>query len=569
MNEDRYMEGIDKSSNFIQTLDTVNKNMNEMENKLGKVTGEFNALQDEMKRVILDTKNNGLILNAKQSIMMLQNEYDSKYKYRDNIRRRVNGLIQSVDINSVKKTTIETIGEESIINNPDYWLSPALLALCSWYSDNKEIAYNSLQEALSRDAEMTSLLFCFIHLRAGRVNTAIKWLNKYLGMQSPSSIDKKIVIVMDAMANGVFPNEMQDICLSKFNEWLLSLNGFGNIRDKIVNRWEDYFNKVIVNSNANGFNYIDKYVKDKNLLLSFYNRINSNNLSNNRVNDILKKQVDKNTTSTKKIDKLLNMLIFDYDNEEQEIKNNIYKNKCIIDCNGDTEKANAMYLANISMIDRYNDFYSHLTNLVIDENDPNINYNTIKLSISLLKDFIVAGYRRTVKFDEIKKIKTINIKMGNFNVTTYNGSNQNELVNELMKFLDKEFYNDIHNVKLINYFNIIVTVAGLISIFLCLKYFIVVLIIILCIGTYNAITIFGNYKKRKVEIDKIDTIKNAQKKLLLNVITEIVDYWFDINSKEEEYNNLINCFSTLNPNDYFIKSIDDNHRNIIKGDFNE
>ena len=253
MNEERYKS---ETENLSEVIDTVNKNMFEMEDKLGRVSDEFNVLQDEMKKVIMDTKNNGLVLNAKQTIMMLQNEYDSKYKYRDNIRRRVNGLIQSVDINAVKKTTIETIGEESIINNPDYWLSPALLALCSWYSDNKEIAYRSLQEALNRDAEMTSLLFCFVHLRAGRVNTSIKWLNKYLSMQSPRSIDKKIIIIIDAVANGVFTREMQDICLSRFNEWNLSLNGFGEIRENQVSKWREYFNRILIKSN----NKIEAYI---------------------------------------------------------------------------------------------------------------------------------------------------------------------------------------------------------------------------------------------------------------------------------------------------------------------
>lgn len=566
MDEERYLS---ESEKLTDVIDTVNKNMFEMEDKLGRVSNEFNMLQDEMKKVIMDTKNNGLVLNAKQTIMMLQNEYDSKYKYRDNIRRRVNGLIQSVDINAVKKTTIETIGEESIINNPDYWLSPALLALCSWYADNKEIATRSLQEALNRDAEMTSLLFCFIHLRAGRIKSSIKWLNKYLGMQSPKSIDKKIILVLDAMTNGVFPKEMQDICLSRFNEWLLSLNAFSEIKEIQINKWTDYFNRNLTSSSEINFNYINEFVADNDKLSLIYERINSKNLTNNKVIDILNKSEDKNVTSAKKIDKLLNLLIFEHDNEEQEIKNEIYKNKCIIQCNGDLEKANTMYSDNMSLIDRYNDFYSHLTNFIILEDDENISYGTRKFAISLIKEYIVLGYQNAVNFDKINDIKSININIDDFSCNTYNGQNEREIIKELDSFLDNKYYDEIHSVKIINLFNAISIIVGIFGLFLFYKYLIIVLIIFLGIGLYNVVSIYNNYKKRKERINNVNNIKKEYKVVLLNVICEIVDYWFDIKDKEEDYNKMINYFESLRPEDYFIRSIDDNRRNIIKGDINE
>ena len=563
MDEERYLNDSEK---LTDAIDTVNKNMYEMEDRLGMVSEQFNMLQDEMKKVIMDTKNNGLVLNAEQTILMLQNKYDSKYKYRDNIRRRVNGLIQSVDINAIKKTTIETIGEESIINNPDYWLSPALLALCSWYADNKEIATKSLQEALNRDAEMTSLLFCFIHLRAGRINTSIKWLNKYLGMQSPKSIDKKIIIILDAVANGIFTREMQDICLNRFNEWNLSLNGFGEIKENQIGKWEVYFNKILIKSNDRSFNYINDYVLEKDKLFSFYDKVNSKHLSDNKIIDILNRQNDKEESKNNKIDKLINMLIFDYDNEEQEIKNEIYRNKCIIDCNGDIEKANAKYLNDISMIGRYNDFHTHLTNLIISEEESGISYNAVKFAISLVKDYIVLGYKNAVKFEEIKNIKSLNININDFNCSTYNGSNEKELVLELMNFLDKKYYNEVHSVKLFNAFNILTVITGIVGIFLCYKYWILVLIIILFIGMFNAVSVYKNYKKRQEIIKDVDKIKFDYKVVLLNIICEIVDYYFNINEKEEKYIKLIKYFEMLNPSDYFIRSIDDNRRNIIRGD---
>ena len=167
----------------LEYLETVNSNMSTMQGRLEQVSTEFSTLQDEMKKNLLDSKKNTIILNARQTLMMLQNEYDKKYSHRDYIRRKVVGILQAGDLNTVRKETMETIGEEALINNPDYWLAPALYSLCAWYNNQKELANRALTEALHRNAEMTSLLLCFIHLRSGRTNTATKWLNKYLDMQ--------------------------------------------------------------------------------------------------------------------------------------------------------------------------------------------------------------------------------------------------------------------------------------------------------------------------------------------------------------------------------------------------
>ena len=80
--------------------------------------------------------------------MISQMEFDKRYQYRDNVRNKILGIIQSLDINVIKKSTIENLRDDSLINNHNYWLSSSLVSLCSWYTNNKEMAYIALESAI-------------------------------------------------------------------------------------------------------------------------------------------------------------------------------------------------------------------------------------------------------------------------------------------------------------------------------------------------------------------------------------------------------------------------------------
>lgn len=60
----------------LEYLENVNSNMSAMQGRLEQVSTEFSTLQDEMKKNLLDSKKNTIILNARQTLMMLQNKID-------------------------------------------------------------------------------------------------------------------------------------------------------------------------------------------------------------------------------------------------------------------------------------------------------------------------------------------------------------------------------------------------------------------------------------------------------------------------------------------------------------
>ncbi len=555
----------EKNEEGIEYINLVNSNVNAME----KVSSDVSVLQDEMKKSLLDNKKNTVLLNARQSLMMLQNEYDKKYSHRDYIRRKVLGILQAGDMNTVKSSTMETIGEEALINNPDYWLAPALLALSAWYNNDKEKAQRGITEAIHRNAEMTSLLLCFIHLRANRINTATKWLNKYLDMQVPREIDSKISLIIDALTSGIFPYKMQTLVVQKIDHWLEDLNNYNEYKDiyqKQLDFWNNYIKDVKVNIEDNRYTYFEEYVKDGKAKLSFISNLNNIESINDKFEEILNKNAVIEDNYIEKIDKIITRLIFSHDDNEEELRREMFKNQCLIDTYGDDTKATEIFQKKGEFVRNYNDLYSHLTRIAI--NDETVYNDSKKFAMSLLGFFITTAYQDILKYDNIVNEEKKEIVFDSMTLETLDGSNEKELLDIVYK--DKEtIYTDyVKAYPLISFINILSCVGIVIGIVLCFKSFILGIAIILGLLGYNGYIIFERYKKQKAKRQYVDKFKKNSKIIVLNILAEIVDYHFSLEDIKEETNKFINMISNLNPQDYIKKDASNTNRNIQVGDNN-
>ena len=547
-------------SDYVDKMSSEVSSMNgQVQNQIDDMKTNVSNLEQEVRNFMSQLKQDTLVSNAKQTIMMTQLEYDKKYGHRDVVRRRVSGLLQSIDINSVKKNTMESVFEETIINNPDYWLAPALVALCYWFSNNKELAQAALKKAMDRDDEKTSLLFCLVHLRANRVKTAIKWLNRYLSLQDPTKMDGKIILILEALSNGVFDVEIKDILLKKFNDWNLVLNNYSEYRSVQISRWEKYF-KENNTTNINIDNYVNDNVMQKEdvnnvlryanyhmqMMEKFKTLMNDTNYTNNN-------QVDK-------IDKLLNMLVFDYEEEELRLKTEIDKCNNIIKSNGNIDNADNTNLLSYEK----KDFYTHISNICFNADSLNVDLNTKKMAIAFSKDYIIEAYNKISDTSSRIDLVDLNVAVGDWNGITKNGRNELELRNSIEKHVEKKYRDDI-NKPLFNKLMITSIVLGLVACILTYKYWYVMLIIVLGVLIYNGINLYNNYKYRQFKINQMNDEKNARTSLLLNTICEIVDYYFVYMESVKNQDKFIEYINSLNYNNYIRTFLSNNKRNLIIG----
>ena len=92
---------------------------------------------------------------------MYNNEQiEKKYGYFDTVRRTTESMLDAVVNSNIKKSSLLTLREDLLLNNPNYWLSNALAALASWIlndreNTNKELKYTTYEELKKIDGKLT------------------------------------------------------------------------------------------------------------------------------------------------------------------------------------------------------------------------------------------------------------------------------------------------------------------------------------------------------------------------------------------------------------------------------
>ena len=548
-----------------KNIGDVSLNVEQVDTKVNNVTNSVKTIEDEIKNFMVEIRGSTIVSNAKQSIMMSQEELNKQYGHYDNVRRKINGIFQATDINAIRKSTIENISEQVIIDTPNYWLAPALVSLCAWLTDNKDLANRALKEAMNRDDEKTSLLFCLIHLRANRYETALKWLTRYLEMQDPAKMENKIITVLDAITNGSFGPDAKNLCLEKIDEWLKELTIKPGYKEIQIDRWTNYINNLIITEKNDDFDYIKQHTNDIDKITKILTISNSKRNILNHLKSIIKEEQNITISTTSQIDKLINMLVFNYENEELELKKDIAKNKLIIEENGNMTKANERFKETEFAFQKETDFYSQLTNITLEYKSTKPTINTRKMAFALSKDWIKEAYNNLNQNFATNNLN-IDITIDTWHNTTTNGQNEKELIDDLYKHIEKETHNQIYGKKLIDTKMILVTIIGLILSILTIKQPILSLIIIIGVLIFDAYVFYINYSERQEKIKKREERKEYSKNILLNTIAEIVDFTF-MCKENENIDNEINTF--LNNLDYrnYIKG-QNNIRNIEIGEIN-
>ena len=556
--DDYIADGIDKIYETINNVDIkLDDNFNDLKEEVNKLNIEVNNLVTSLRETTIVTE-------AKQNIMISQMEFDKRYQYRDNVRNKILGIIQSLDINVIKKSTIENLRDDSLINNHNYWLSSSLVALCSWYTNNKEMAYIALESAIKYNDQKTSLLFSLIHLYAKKYDGAIKWFDRYLELQDPLKTEGIFVLVVDLITSGVLGNEGTTKFLNKINEWTRELDKIDHIYNKQVSFWENYFSNIITNKDISISSYISDYVleaselKDKLILSKCYSEFiqKFKNIYDKKNYDVI--------SFEKKIEKIIGNLIYDYDYDEYELKKDIIKNKLIVNENGNVEEALKKFENNNSVIlNEVDDLYTIITNIALNETENNylLTINTRKVCLGLCKKYILTGYNNVIKKYFNNKELNFTIMIDDWTGITKNGSNEKELQTYLEEFYLNKNKQNLKEDKLFNREMLIAIIIGLIGIIISYKIPILSIIILLSTIIFCICQMYIINKKNSEKKEKVNIMIQENKKLLNKIIIEIVDFCLMYNENNINIDDFSDYINKYNPNDFIITN--SNERNII------
>ncbi len=488
----------------VHNVSDVNEHVNEVENKV-------EDLNHEIKNLIKDIKETTIITNARQTIMYNNEQIEKKYGYYDHVRRNTLSILDACMHSNIRISSLIKLRDNVLLNNPSYWLANALCALTSWILNDKENAVKEMNNALNKDDVKTSLFFSLVYLKIGRRQTSLNWLNKYLSLESPLSLDKSFVTVLDLVSLGLYGDDAKRIILQKIDGWFKILNNENTIKNKQIDTWYDYFNSCKKNDII--LPVYRLYGTESNILEENIGISNVYRQFNEYLDSVLLTD-----SSIKGIDDVLYDLIYEYEGREHEFQKDNLMNQLIIDCNGDREEAIKLYKKQEEIYNNKTDLLSLFTSIVLYKDNYKVSDATRKIALTYTKDYIQSALN---KFGELIIEHDYQIQVGDFTTTSKDGSNMEDIKKEIDSFLGSKFDMDDKDLLLIL---IIMNIIGIIGIFITLNHKLLCFLVI-------AILIIGNILLFS-KLSKRGNLRNYEKNKLGNqiystidqILAEIVDY---------------------------------------------
>ena len=554
-------------SNLAGSIDYVNNRVDQVDDNVKIVYNEVEKLANEFREYVEMQSLANRKAEAKMNLSAIRDKLKDNFGHYDVVRRTATGILQANDLAIVKSSMLSHVTEKQMIETPNYWLTPCLVALAAWINDDKALAERALAEGIRRNDEKTSLFFGLICRRIGRENSSLKWFARYLEAQDEEKLDRKAVIVLDAFASGLLGNDTENFVYQQIQEWMSNLEAKPGFTERQLDNWKNAINSKRVPLKSGLYPYLEKYSNTWDNLQDVLEGANLNN-------DLYEyfKKVFEQKEETKKLkvelDKILDSLVTEFDEEELPLKREEQFEELVVRYNGSESKAHAQIALEKSVYDDYRDFMQLLTDASMNPEESKSSVATQKFATALSRNNIVTAFNDIVAQNRMNVPYDIEINVDTFNDKTQDGEDEEEVLNRFENLVEQEKQADLSKLKLnmfeqfCLYGGAAVILYGIIKSFMDKSFAFIT--IILGIG----LIIYHFTAKQKVQKLIQKTIENYAQKLesgkqiIRATIAEIVDFRIEFTEKDAESKKVLDFFEQIKPEEY-IRRLTNSERKII------
>lgn len=378
------------------------------------------------------------LANAKTQIVHVRQQVKEKFGANDDVRQYLTGILEATDLSLVKQRIISREVEKLMISCPTYWLAPCLVAIAAWLDNNKALANRAIQEAIKRDDEKTSLLMALVCRRIGRMQASGIWLERYLAVQDPTCMERKMTTVLDAYSNGLFGSSVREACATRIDAWLSELKERPGFVEEQQNSWE-----ASMHSMVSGYSFDSKYPYSAKRVTNWQECTNAMNEADlhNKLLEFFKGIFEKPIASTasleQRLDELLEVYVTSYDDEELPLRREERMLELMIEEKGRRSRVEARFAAEQKALEETFDFTKLLTSAAMHADLIKASTATQRLAIALSKDWVTAAYNNMAMKVRNHIPQSFEIDIEGWKQQIVNGSEQDALCQEAEKEFTK------------------------------------------------------------------------------------------------------------------------------------
>lgn len=337
--------------------------------------------------------------SASKNLSQYTDEYYTRFYYYNNLRRITLGYVVGLDTNFVSNENMRRMVEKVYLQNTEYWLAYATMAVMLWASDEKEAAERALSKALFIHPTKAALFFMLINLRFDRTGPAKEWFLYYMERVDAGNLGEEWQYLLQAYLTGVFGSDKQfeEQVQKNFKSMLAKAEAttvdFGKkFSDRSYQYAEAYLHKT-----TQGFPHLKQSCGDYEELIDLLSRAEKNEFLAQQYDELSAAEDDAARDISQRIENVLYSLISSYDGAELEIVKKIRYNEAIMSAQGNVSEAQKKYEDEFGDENAKKTFADLLVNWAFTEDQNLVSLITRRFSVHFMKDWILKGYEKYVR----------------------------------------------------------------------------------------------------------------------------------------------------------------------------
>lgn len=536
-------------NNLSDNLRVVNENVSVVDTKVEYVaqqqtatTQRLDQLYDEFTQFVAADIKHKQLQFAQTQIIEVRQMIEKDFGHYDEVRRITTGILQATDAAIVRQETMRQATEHLMMLVPGYWLAPAIVALGAWIGDNRSLAEKALAEAISRDDSKTSLFFALICRRAGRSEANAHWLRRYFQIQNPHKMDREVVVMLDALANGVFGGAALNACSDVVGQWLTELEEQAGFSEEQRKRWAGALDILEPKMRDNEYPTLQKHSPTWPKLQTCLCHARRNQVVLSNFEQIFAGETSIPASLQTQVDGLLNSLVNNFDEEELPLRRKKRLLELTIEELGDRDVANRRFDAESDSLEEQTNFAAMLTNAAMNPQQFAATRATQRYAISLSRDWIVNAQNDLAARDRAEVPAQVQLNCGSWTGSSSDGSNESQLSTDLNSHYANRIDEAVNAINLTPGAWIALIGGGLLGLLVLVGGAILFGLVIAAIGGAIFYWQYNNLEKRRTDVRQVlEKERDQALQVLRACLAELVDLRREI-AREDAKSNDVTVF---------------------------
>ncbi len=412
-------------------LQTAERNVNILTGNVGRLEANVHAkmttLDDKVEVTAEDTtlfytaltdlteqyfifKN---LSTASKNLTQYTDEYYTRFAFYQKLRRISLGYVIGLDSAIISDENLRKEVEKAYLQNTDYWLAYAIMAVTLWAENEREAASRALNKALSMDYNKSCLFFLLINLRFERVAIAREWYLNYLDKLDITRLGDEFQYLLQAYLNGLFGNdpEFEAMVADNFQRLVQQAEATSaRFGDKFTDGAQAYA-QAHLHRTQMVFPTLKEVSRDHDALTDLLSQAEKHAVLARNYVELAEEEEALPEDQAQRVENILYNLINSYDTAEWRVVKEQKRNEAIIEAKGNLAAAHEKFELLYGHVDEKKALADLMVSWAFSEDPTQTNLTVKRFSISMMKSRIVRGFEKFAEAYRQKEPERISVRI--------------------------------------------------------------------------------------------------------------------------------------------------------------